>query len=70
MANGIELPLLYGAAAAALALIGPGAYSLDALLGLRALSTPALAWSALALGVIAGVGNLALRRSSSRVAVA
>src|SRR5438876_2402289 len=32
--NGIELPLLYGAAAAALALTGPGRFSLDALLGL------------------------------------
>ena len=35
MSNGIELPLLYGAAAAALALTGPGQYSLDALLGLQ-----------------------------------
>src|SRR5712671_3498639 len=33
-ANGIEVPLLYGAAAAALALTGPGSYSLDTLLGL------------------------------------
>jgi putative oxidoreductase len=62
MANGIELPLLYGAAAAALALTGPGAYSLDAALGLTALSTPALAWSALAVGILGGIGNLALRQ--------
>src|SRR5436190_44732 len=32
--NGIELPLLYAAGAAAVALTGPGQYSLDALLGL------------------------------------
>jgi putative oxidoreductase len=62
MANGIELPLLYAAAAAALALTGPGAYSLDALFGLSSLSTPALAWSALALGILGGIGNLALRQ--------
>jgi putative oxidoreductase len=68
MSNGIELPLLYGAAAVALALTGPGAYSLDALLGLGALWTPALAWSALALGIIAAAGNLAFRRASPKLA--
>ena len=70
MANGIELPLLYGAAAAALALTGPGAYSLDGLLGLSSLWTPALAWSALALGILGAVGNLALRQLSPRVVAA
>jgi putative oxidoreductase len=70
MSNGIELPLLYGTAAVALTLTGPGAYSLDALLGLQALWTPALAWSALALGIIAGFGNLALRRPSPKLATA
>ena len=59
--NGIELPLIYSAAVAAIALVGNGAYSLDAALG--------LAWSdvvvvaALALGVVGGVANLALRRT-------
>ena len=67
MSNGIELPLLYGAAAAALTLTGPGAYSLDALLGLQALWTPALAWSALALGIIGGFGNLALSPALAEV---
>ena len=70
MSNGIELPLLYGAAAVALTLTGPGAYSLDALLGLQALWTPALAWSALALGIIGGFGNLALRRPLPKLATA
>ena len=70
MSNGIELPLLYGAAAVALALTGPGAYSLDALLGLQALWTPAVAWGALALGSIGGFVNVALRRPSPKLATA
>ena len=63
MTNGIEVPLLYGAGAVALALTGPGAYSLDAILGLHQLWTPSLAWAAIAAGVIGGVGNLFVRRS-------
>jgi putative oxidoreductase len=70
MSNGIELPLLYGAAAAALALTGSGAYSLDALLRLSPLWTPALSWSALALGILGGVGNLALRQMAPRAVAA
>jgi putative oxidoreductase len=66
MSNGIELPLLYAAVAATLALTGPGRYSLDALLGLSSLSAPTLAWSALALAVAGGVGNLAARQVTPR----
>jgi putative oxidoreductase len=62
MTNGIEIPLLYGAGAAALLLTGPGAFSLDAALGLGALSAPMVAWAALAIGVIGGFGNLLARR--------
>lgn len=70
MANGIELPLLYAAGAATLALTGPGAYSLDRLLGLSVLWTPAAAWGALALGLAGGAVNLMLRRIATAVAAA
>lgn len=62
--NGIELPLLYAAGAIALALTGPGLFSLDALFGLQSLWTPAIVWAAIAIGVVGGVVNLALRRSA------
>jgi len=59
--NGIEVPLLYATAAAALALTGYGAYSLDAVLGLS--WRPEVVWTALALGVVGGVANLAIRKT-------
>jgi putative oxidoreductase len=60
--NGIEVPLLYAAGAFSLALTGYGHYSLDALLGLAARFGTTLTWAVLALGIIGGLGNLALRR--------
>jgi putative oxidoreductase len=60
--NGIEVPLLYGAGALALALTGPGSISLDALLGLESLWTPGVEWGAIAIGIALGVVNLGLRR--------
>ena len=59
--NGYELPLLNIAAVAAVALIGNGAYSLDALLGLSWSS--GVVWSVLALAVVGGFANLAVRRA-------
>ena len=59
--NGIEVPLLYGVGAAALALTGFGAYSLDAALQLTWPLT--VSWVALALGILGGVANLGLRRA-------
>jgi putative oxidoreductase len=67
MSNGIELPLLYAAGAAALALTGPGRYSLDALLGLTSVWTPALSWSAIGIGLVGGIVNLSLRRTPAAV---
>jgi putative oxidoreductase len=64
--NGFEVPLLYGVTAAAIALIGNGAYSLDAALSL---SWPAgVVWTVLALGVLGGLGNLAIRKTAPAAA--
>jgi putative oxidoreductase len=65
--NGIEVPLLYAAAAVALGLTGPGAYSIDVALGLASVWTPIVVWSALLVGAIGGVLNLAVRRAPQQV---
>jgi len=58
--NGIEVPLLYAAAAIALGLTGPGALSLDAVLRINtSLAVNAAILTAAALG---GFANLALRK--------
>ena len=62
MQNGIEVPLLYAAGALAIALAGPGRFSLDALLGIGSIWTPRVTAVALAVGVIGGVANLMVRR--------
>jgi putative oxidoreductase len=59
--NGIELPLLYGVVALTLALTGYGAFSLDAALELTWSAT--MAWTALGLGALGGVANLAIRKT-------
>jgi putative oxidoreductase len=61
-ANGIEVPLLYATGALTLALTGPGRFSFDSLLGVDRLWTPGLEWAAIAVGIMAGIINLGLRR--------
>jgi putative oxidoreductase len=68
--NGIEVPLLYAAGAVALALTGPGPFSLDAVLGIDHIWTPALKVAALAVGAVGGVVNLRARRSAAVAATA
>jgi putative oxidoreductase len=68
--NGIELPLLYGVVALTIALTGPGLFSVDAALGLTPLWTPGIVWAAIALGVVGGIVNLALRRPADQHATA
>ena len=64
--NGIEVPLLYAVAAVALALTGFGAFSFDAALGLT--WSAEVAWAAIGLGVLGGVANLAIRKTSAEAA--
>jgi putative oxidoreductase len=65
MSNGIEVPLLYATGAVALAFTGPGAYSLDGLLGISSLWTPVVSLAALVVGLLGGVANLAFRRTTA-----
>ncbi len=57
--NGVETPLLYFTGGLMLACTGPGAYALDAVLGLRAARE--FVGIVLALALIGGLGALALR---------
>jgi putative oxidoreductase len=59
--NGVELPLLFAAAAVAFAVIGPGPYSLDAAFGLEGIWTPALRIAVPTVGLLGGLASLALR---------
>jgi len=60
--NGIELPLIYVAAAFGLAFAGPGSLSLDYVAGWTALNAPNIVWIALALAVVGALANIAVRR--------
>lgn len=62
ISNGIEVPLLYAVGAFALALTGPGPFSLDALLGLDTLWTPGAIWVVVGAGVLGGIANLGMRQ--------
>jgi putative oxidoreductase len=68
--NGIEVPLLYATGALALALAGPGLLSLDAVLGIASIWTPALKVAVLAIGAVGGAVNLLARRHATVAATA
>jgi putative oxidoreductase len=70
MANGIELPFVYAAAALGVAFTGAGAYSLDGLLGLELLSEPLVIGGALVLAVGGAAVTLVVRRQSDGHAAA
>jgi hypothetical protein len=42
--------------------VGPGRYSLDALLGITSAWTPGITWTVLGVGIIGGLANLMVRR--------
>jgi hypothetical protein len=63
--NGIEVPLIYAAAAAALAFTGSERYSLDALLGVASMWTTTHAEIALGLAALGAIANLTARQSAT-----
>lgn len=67
--NGIEVPLLYAAAALGLAVTGYGRFSLDAWLGIADRWTPAITWIVLGAGALGGLANAAIRRRPPTAAV-
>jgi putative oxidoreductase len=68
LTNGIELPLLYLTAGVSLALTGPGACSIDSVLGLNRWWTPQMTAIVLAAGVVGGFASLGMRRRAPTVA--
>ena len=60
--NGIELSLLFAGSALVLAFVGPGAYSVDAVLGLTRLWTGDVIWGLVGTSVAGAAVNLAIRR--------
>lgn len=65
-ANGYELPLVYAVSGVVLAILGPGMYSLDALLGLSGVWNASVAWFTASGAVVVGLVNVALRRPVTR----
>jgi hypothetical protein len=61
------MPLMYAVAGFALAFAGPGVFSLDAVAGLTYLDTPTAAWIGVALALVGGFANLALRRPAPAI---
>ena len=66
MQNGIEVPVLYAIASIVFAVVGYGTYSIDALIGAASPWSPVLKWSVLAVGLLGGLVNSAIRRPVRR----
>jgi putative oxidoreductase len=60
--KGIELPMLYMNGALALAVAGPGVYSLDGLFGLSTQPRPVVAWTLIGIAIVIALANVAARR--------
>jgi putative oxidoreductase len=58
--NGIEIPLLYASAALIFAVTGFGPYSVDAMVGIKDPWVPSFTWPVIAIGILGGLGNVAL----------
>lgn len=63
MSNGYELPLVYAMSALVLTFTGPGAYSLDRLIGFDRFYDPRIDWIVIAVAVLIGLANSGLRRA-------
>jgi len=66
--NGIEHPLMFAVAAIGLALTGPGRYSIDYQQNWLRWENPRITWVILAIGVIIGLANVAIRRPPPKTA--
>jgi putative oxidoreductase len=66
--NGVEVPLLYMTVALGLALTGYGPYSLDRVLGIAGRWTSGLTAVVVAVGVLGGFANVAIRRRPTTTA--
>jgi putative oxidoreductase len=64
--NGFEFPLALGTGVAAVLLAGPGAYSIDALIGFAV--APEVSFALLVLGIIGGLDTLLVPRLGSHQA--
>ncbi len=63
--NGVELPLTYISAMLLLMFFGPGAFSIDALLGLNAVWPVNANWIVLGIAILLALGNLVVRRPAA-----
>jgi len=65
--NGIEMPFFYAVSALDIAFTGPGAISLDALLGLHFLADPYFVSALTVLAIVGAAVTLTARRAAASV---